>query len=111
MQPVLNVGVDVAKDTVVVASADQRWPVQQVRNQRTALRAWLKTLPAGSRIGLESTGSYHELLADLAHAHGHTVYLLNPMETRHDAKALGARAKTDRVDAPELPLFFGHLAC
>lgn len=99
MQPVLNVGVDVAKDTVVVASADQRWPVQQVRNQRTALRAWLKTLPAGSRIGLESTGSYHELLADLAHAHGHTVYLLNPMETRHYAKALGARAKTDRVDA------------
>jgi transposase len=99
MQTVLNVGVDVAKDTVVVASADQRWPVQQVRNQRSALRAWLKTLPAGSRIGLESTGPYHELLADLAHGHGHTVYLLNPMETRHYAQALGARAKTDRVDA------------
>jgi len=38
-------------------------------------------------------------LADLAHAQGHTVYLLNPMETRHYFKALGARAKTDRVDA------------
>ncbi|GJL54794.1 MAG: hypothetical protein NPIRA02_19260 [Nitrospirales bacterium] len=99
MQPVLNVGVDVAKDTVVVTSADQRWPVQQIRNQRSALCAWLKTLPAGSRIGLESTGPYHELLADLAHAHGHTVYLLKPMETRYYAKALGARAKTDRVDA------------
>ena len=46
MQTVLNVGVDVAKDTVVVASADQQWPVQQVRNQRRALRVWLKTLPA-----------------------------------------------------------------
>ena len=99
MPTVENVGVDVAKDTVVVASADHRWPVQQVQNQRRALRAWLKTLPAGSRIGLESTGSYHELLADLAHASGHIVYLLNPMETRHYAKALGARAKTDRVDA------------
>ncbi len=99
MQTVLNLGVDVAKDTVVVASADQRWPVQQVRNQRSALRAWLKTVPAGSRIGLESTGSYHELLADLAHASGYIVYLLNPMETRHYFKALGARAKTDRVDA------------
>ena len=99
MQAVWNVGVDVAKDTVVVAYADQRVPVQQIRNQRTTLRAWLKALPAGSRIGLESTGTYHELLADLAHALGHTVYLLNPMETRHYAKALGARAKTDRVDA------------
>jgi len=42
METILNVGVDVAKDTVVVASADQRWPVQQIRNQRRALRAWLK---------------------------------------------------------------------
>jgi transposase len=99
MQPVLNVGVDVAKDTVVVACAEQYFPVQEIRNQRASLRTWLKSLPAGSRLGLESTGSYHEVLADLAHAHGHTVYLLNPRETRHDAKAMGARAKTDRVDA------------
>lgn len=99
MQPVLNVGVDVAKDTVVVACAEQYFPVQEIRNQRASLRTWLKSLPAGSRLGLESTGSYHEVLADLAPAHGHTVYLLNPRETRHDAKAMGARAKTDRVDA------------
>ena len=99
MQPVLNVGVDVAKDTVVVACAEQYFPVQEIRNQRASLRRWLKSLPAGSRLGLESTGSYHEVLADLAHAHGHTVYLLNPRETRHDAKAMGTRAKTDRVDA------------
>ncbi len=88
-----------AKDTVVVACAEQYFPVQEIRNQRASLRTWLKSLPAGSRLGLESTGSYHEVLADLAHAHGHTVYLLNPRETRHDAKAMGARAKTDRVDA------------
>lgn len=99
MQTVLHVGVDVAKDTVVVACTEQQFPVHQVLNQRPPLLAWLKSLPAGSRLGLESTGTYHELLADLAHAHGHTVYLLNPMETRHYAKAMGARAKTDRVDA------------
>lgn len=99
MQPVWNVGIDVAKDTVVVACAEQHFPVQEIRNQRAALRRWLKSLPAGSRLGLESTGSYHEVLADLAHALGHTVYLLNPRETRHYAKAMGARAKTDRVDA------------
>lgn len=97
--PVLNVGVDVAKDTVVVACAAHSFPVQSVSNQRAPLRAWLKALPAGSRIGLESTGAYHELLADLAQAHGHTVFLLNPLDTRYYAKAMGTRAKTDRVDA------------
>ena len=99
MQPILNVGVDVAKDAVVVACAAHSFPVKSVSNQRAPLRAWLKSLPAGSRIGLESTGAYHELLADLAQAQGYTVFLLHPLETRHYAKAMGTRAKTDRVDA------------
>ena len=99
MQPVLNIGVDVAKDAVVVACAGRHFPVQHIPNQRASLRAWLKSLPAGSRIGLESTGDYHEVLADLAQAHGHTVFLLNPLDTRYYAKAMGNRAKTDRVDA------------
>ena len=99
MQPILNVGVDVAKDAVVVACAEHSFPVKSVPNQRAPLRAWLKSLPQGSRIGLESTGAYHELLADLAQAQGFTVFLLNPLDTRHYAKAMGTRAKTDRVDA------------
>lgn len=99
MQTFLNVGVDVAKDVVVVACAAHSFPVHSVPNQRAPLRAWLKSLPAGSRIGLESTGAYHEWLADLAPAQGHTVFLLNPLDTRHYAKAMGTRAKTDRVDA------------
>lgn len=99
MQTFPNIGVDVAKDAVVVACAAQSFPVRSIANQRTSLLAWLKSLPAGSRIGLESTGCYHELLADLAHAQGYTVFLLNPLDTRHYAKAMGNRAKTDRVDA------------
>ncbi|MDF0667725.1 MAG: transposase [Nitrospira sp.] len=39
------------------------------------------------------------MLAALAQAHGSTVFLLNPLDTRHYAKAMGNRAKTDRVDA------------
>jgi len=99
MHPILNVGVDVATDAVVVACAEHSFPSKRVPNQRAPLRAWLKSLPAGSRIGLESTGSYHDVLADLAQAQGLTVFLLNPLDTRHDAKAMGTRAKTDRVDA------------
>lgn len=99
MQTFPNIGVDVAKDAVVVACSAQSFPVHSIANQRASLLAWLKSLPAGSRIGLESTGCYHELLADLAHAQGYTVFLLNPLDTRHYAKAMGNRAKTDRVDA------------
>lgn len=66
MQTFPNIGVDVAKDAVVVACAAQSFSTHSVTNQRTPLLAWLKSLPTGSRIGLESTGGYHELLADLA---------------------------------------------
>ena len=66
MQTFPNIGVDVAKDAVVVACAAQSFSTHRVTNQRTPLLAWLKSLPTGSRIGLESTGDYHELLADLA---------------------------------------------
>ena len=48
---------------------------------------------------MESTGSYHELLAELAHNMGFVVYVLNPKDTRHYAKAMWLRGKTDRVDA------------
>lgn len=99
MQTFLNIGVDVAKDAVVVACATQSFPVHSVTNQRAPLLTWLKSLPAGSRIGLEATGGYHELLADLAHTQGFTVFVLNPKDTRNYAKAMGYRAKTDRVDA------------
>ena len=99
MQTFPNIGVDVAKDAVVVACAAQSFSTHSVTNQRAPLLAWLKSLPTGSRIGLESTGGYHELLADLAHAQGHVVFLLNPLDTKHYARAMGNRAKTDRVDA------------
>lgn len=108
MSHVLNVGVDVAKDAIVVACAGDHFPAHSVPNRRAPLRAWLKSLPVGSRIGLESTGDYHEVVADLAQAQGHSVFLLNPMETRHYAKAMGHRAKTDRVDAVLIARLIAH---
>ena len=95
----LDVGADVAKDEIVVACAEQSFASRKIYNSRTALLAWLKTLPAGSRIGMESTSTYHELLAELAHKLGFVVYVLNPKDVRHYAKGVGQRGKTDRVDA------------
>ena len=96
---VLNIGADVAKDAIVVACSEGSFSVREVANQRAAVLAFLKSLPAGSRIGVESTGTYHELFAEAAHQLGFLVFVLNPKDTRHYAKAVGLRGKTDRVDA------------
>ena len=64
---IINIGADVAKDEIVVACSEGSFPVRKLANQRTALLAFLKGLPAGSRIGMESTGTYHELFANAAH--------------------------------------------
>jgi len=105
---VLNIGSDVAKDEIVVACSEGSFPVRKVANQRPALLAFLKGLPAGSRIGVESTGSYHELFAEAAHQLGFLVFLLNPKDTRHYAKAVGLRGKTDRVDAELIARMIAH---
>lgn len=99
MQSELNIGADVSKDTIVVAGTQEGYPPRSIPNRRAPLRAWLETLPANSRIGVESTGEYHELLAQLACAQGLRVFVLNPRDLRHYARAVGIRGKTDRVDA------------
>lgn len=101
------IGVDVAKDAVV-AAAYGNTTSRSLENKAAPLKAWLKTLSPNTRIGLESTGGYHELLASLAHQAGLTVYLLNPKDVRHYANALGKRAKTDHVDALLLARFIAH---
>lgn len=94
---ILDIGVDVAKDTVVMAQ--HGGTPRTLPNRRTELLAWLKTLPSGSRVAMEATGRYHTLLADLADGLGLPVYVLNPKDVHYYAKGLGRRGKTDRVDA------------
>jgi transposase len=104
----LNIGADVAKDEIVVACSLGSFPVRKLANQRSALLAFLKGLPAGSRIGMESTGAYHELFADAAYKLGFVVFVLNPKDARHYAKAVGLRGKTDRVDAELIARMIAH---
>jgi len=83
----------------VLACSEGSFPVRKIANQRAAVTTFLKGLPAGSRIGLESTGTYHELLAEMAYRLNFVVFVLNPKDARHYAKGVGMRGKTDRVDA------------
>ena len=104
-QAPLSVGIDVSQDELVVAYADEVRPLQPIANAAKAIKGWLKTLPAGTRIGLEATGAYHRLAADLAVAAGHVVYVLNPREVSHYLQSLRSRGKTDILDARGIARF------
>lgn len=108
MQSPLVLGVDVAKAEVVVACSRNSFAAHAVANTPSALRRYLKTLPTGSAIALESTGVYHQAMADIAVELGHTAYVLNPRNTHNYAKAVGLRAKTDRVDAQLIARYLAH---
>jgi len=99
MQTLWDVGVDVSSKTVVAACAARSFAPRTLSNEPKALRRWLESLPAGTRVGVEATGSYHQLVADLGHAVGLTVYVLNPRDVKKYAEGVGRRGKTDRVDA------------
>lgn len=91
-------GVDVAKDELVVQGLGQRCTVR-LGNSAGVIRSWLRQMPKGSVVAMESTGKYHQLLARLAHAAGMRVYVLNARRLYFYARGLEVRAKTDRVDA------------
>ena len=93
------IGIDVAKATLEIATADATSPTQTITNDRTAISTWLATLPATAQLALESTGRYHELAVELAGGRGLRVYLVNPRALHHYAKAVHRGAKTDRLDA------------
>ena len=107
MQTLPIIGVDVAKDHLVIAFADVP-AVQTIANSKAAIAQWLKTVPAGARLGVEATGRYHQTLVELAHRHGCVVYLLNPKDCQHYFAATGARAKTDRIDAQLIARFIAR---
>jgi transposase len=99
MQSVLDVGVDVASRSVVVACAGDSFAPQTLANTPTVLRTWAASLPPGSRLGVEATGGYHEAVVMAAQAARLTVYVLNAREVKRYGQSIGRRGKTDRVDA------------
>jgi transposase len=92
------IGVDVAK-AEVVAYRNETAETQIVVNKKNELRAWLKSLPAGSAIAIEATNTYHLDTVNLAHSMGHQVYVIDGYCLNHYRKGTGGRAKTDLTDA------------
>ena len=95
----LYLGIDVSSRELVIAAFEDSRPLGRLPNTKADIQRWLKTLPAGCVLGMEATGTYHRLLADLAYGAGHTVYVLNPREVAQYLKSLRSRGKTDLIDA------------
>ena len=101
MQSILDLGADVDSRFIVVACAADSFRPQRIANARKAILEWLRTVPRGSRLGMESTGSYHELLAELACKAGLQVFVINARDSRAatpkaSAGALRLTASTPR---------------
>lgn len=92
------VGVDIAKAEIVVYRSDLQTTVD-IKNDRTALKRWLKTLPAQSAIAVEATNIYHLDTVELAHEMGHQVYVVDAYRVSHYRRGIGQRAKNDPCDA------------
>src|SRR5512138_2942926 len=106
MESLLFIGVDVSKATLDIAVGSSE--VLKIDNTASAVRRWMRTLPAHCAIGVESTGNFHLTLVRVALACGQRVYVLNPRDLAHYARALGRRAKTDRLDAQLIARYLTH---
>lgn len=97
-EPTLFIGVDVSRAELVISMSSERRPCSVV-NDAPSIEAWLREVPSGAHIAMESTGRYHALLAHLASQAGFKVYVLNARDVFFYARALGTRGKTDGVDS------------
>lgn len=109
-----SLGIDIAQRTFAAALRfDQRRFLQAQFDNHIGgfrkLRRWLKQHGVGAlRVGLESTNTYAEALAQWLHDEGHEVYLLNPERTAHYARSVGQRNKTDPADACTIAAFVAN---
>lgn len=100
------VGIDVASQVleVAIASQPQNW---QVANDSTGIELLVQRLAevGATLVVLEATGGYEFEAACAVQAAGLAVAVVNPRMARDFARAMGALAKTDAIDARMLAEF------
>lgn len=100
----LHIGIDVAKDELVIAFSDNR-PVLTLENALRPIRQWVKSLPEACSIAIEPTSKMHCQVLTQLHAAGHRVYLVDGYQVSNYRKSVRQRAKTDPLDAQLLLRF------
>ena len=106
MSDLTFIGIDVSSQTLEIASSREH-ATWQVKNDSDGIEQLAKQL-AGLEpelIVLEATGGYEFEAACALQASGLTVAVVNPRAARDFARAMGALAKTDAIDARMLAAF------
>lgn len=100
----IEVGCDVSQRWIDVQVLEPQRH-RRIRNNRKEIQRLAAELAPGSFVGMEATGTMHELLADTLAEAGHVVYVINPRWIHRYASGIGARGKTDRSDAMVIARF------
>jgi transposase len=93
-----TVGVDVSKRELETFELETDMTVC-LPNTIESIELWLDGWDRPIRIAVEPTNCYHRAVAQLAHARGHEVYLIDPLRLTHYRQGVGQRVKADRQDA------------
>ena len=101
------IGVDVAKDELVIASSAADGCIT-LTNEKSAIAAYLRSLPRPVAIAIEATNVYHREFVEQAYAKGCTVYLIDGYRLKRYRESIGGRAKTDASDAKLLLRYLAH---
>ena len=109
-KPAVYVGVDVCKDwlDVHVHPTGHAFRVANDRNGLKRLKRELATV-AVAGVVMEATSKYHRAAHRSLHEADLPVAVVNPLRARLFAEAIGALAKTDRIDARVLALMAERL--
>jgi transposase len=91
-------GIDIASKSFVSFNEDQGFTTWE--NATQSVNLFLKRLPQGAMLAIESTGGYSKLLANRAYEAGFTVYIVQPAKVKRFREgAPDVRGKSDRIDA------------
>ena len=105
-----TLGVDVAKDKLVVCNWSNPEDFIRLENHPKAIRSWLRGCSGPVRIAIEPTSTYHLACVDEALMLGYEIYLVNPRQLVHYREAVNLRNKTDPADAYLLARYLAHEA-
>ena len=98
------IGIDVSRNTLAVTNSTQTGSGQRT-NDTAGIEALCDELVAPAQTVLEATGCYEFEAACALQA----VAVANPRQARDFARAMGALAETDSLDARMLAAFVGAL--
>ncbi len=100
MMEQIYTGIDVAKDSFVVATKlAGKVTTSLHQNDRKGINSFLKSLPDYSWCIMEATGVYSLQLAIALYEKGIKVSVVNPLQIKRFAQTKLKRTKTDQVDA------------